>query len=65
MEAVLQSREKEAGSPVMAGSDYTSAGVFISGFLLCERIYHPVWVLVTKQPEAVPNTALGSNPGPP
>lgn len=47
MEAVLQSREEESGSPVMAGSDYTSAAVFISGFLLCARIYHPVWVLVT------------------
>lgn len=47
MEAALQSREEEPGSPVMVWSGYTSAGVFISGFPLHERIYQSGWVLVT------------------
>lgn len=33
--------------PSVVWSVYTSAGVFISGFLLCERIYHPGRVPIT------------------
>lgn len=47
MEVALPSREAAAGSPVLVRSGYTSVGVCISGFLLCERIYHPGWVPLT------------------
>lgn len=33
--------------PSVVWSVHTSAGVFISSFLLCERIYHPGWVPIT------------------
>lgn len=42
MEAVLQSKEKEAGSCVTLWSGRMNPELLISALLLCEKIHHPV-----------------------
>lgn len=48
-EAVLQSKEKEAGSLVALWSGRMNPERLISALLLCEKIYHPGWVPVTSR----------------